>query len=425
MDVYNKVGDVLKEMTQNKTSFKNAIYNRLPQFEADRNFKKIYKIVIEVTKNKKLIDDIIQTFYSDTSIKNYEVFSVLIHEKFISSFNKKIGGKLMKLLKSKEEEVKRFIKERQGNVEEESNSDNIQSNKMFFRINKQKEEPVTFESLSSHTNGGVLEDPNFKGLYHISKKSNELNKIFALKKTSEVIVQSKSSFIPAYYLANFAKSKLANDPTQSFDAIDACAAPGNKTLQLAEYFEKSNIFAFEINPERFETLKSNVLEINNFNNVVIYNNDFLKIDPVDETYSNVKVILADPSCSGSGTFNNSLAETKMNDCCLALAGSEVEQEQLERLKKLATFQRKILSHCMKFPNVKVISYSTCSVFMAENEYVVSKVLNDNPEFRLVKPASKEKFHNGLTDETSACVRICRKCHGIDGFYVALFERIEE
>jgi 16S rRNA C967 or C1407 C5-methylase (RsmB/RsmF family) len=80
---------------------------------------------------------------------------------------------------------------------------------------------------------------------------------------------------------------------------------------------------------------------------------------------------------------------------------------------------------MRFPNVRYISYSTCSIFMTENEYVVSKILNKHPEFKLVDIFTQIKelnFHTGITPETENTLRACRKCNCVDGFYVAIFEK---
>jgi putative methyltransferase len=276
---------------------------------------------------------------------------------------------------------------------------------MYFRINNLIPNKInlTFEDVQQ----------DIDGLYYISKKSKNLYKIFDLRDQSSIIIQTKSSFLPAYFLKKVVKE-------DRFDIIDACSAPGNKTLQLSEYFPKCKLFAFEMNDNRFELLTNNINRHNTTTTIQPIKMDFLKSD-INE-YKNVKLILADPSCSGSGTLNNSLDDESMNQCCLDIAGSEIEQNNISRLKKLATFQIKILSHSMSFPSVKYISYSTCSVYMTENEYVVNKVLKTNPSFRIKK--IEHNFHHGLTQETKECIRTCRKCHNIDGFFVTIFERVK-
>lgn len=48
----------------------------------------------------------------------------------------------------------------------------------------------------------------------------------------------------------------------------------------------------------------------------------------------------------------------------------------ERLQALAGFQRRVLSHALRFPAVQRLAYSTCSVHREENEDVVHAVLQE-------------------------------------------------
>lgn len=50
----------------------------------------------------------------------------------------------------------------------------------------------------------------------------------------------------------------------------------------------------------------------------------------------------------------------------------------ERLAQLASFQRAAVLHAMKFPRVRRVVYSTCSIHQAENEDVVAAILADQP-----------------------------------------------
>lgn len=60
-----------------------------------------------------------------------------------------------------------------------------------------------------------------------------------------------------------------------FDIIDACSAPGNKTLQLSEYLgDRGNVYAFEKDERRFNTLNKN-MEKHLANNVTTTNMNFL------------------------------------------------------------------------------------------------------------------------------------------------------
>ncbi|EJK73696.1 hypothetical protein THAOC_04665, partial [Thalassiosira oceanica] len=244
------------------------------------------------------------------------------------------------------------------------------------------------------------------------------------------------------------------------DYIDACAAPGNKTSHLAALVRqamngsedpgdvkkdkrkkkksnrkaKSTIYAFERSSARFEILqqrmellvpKSSASEVA----VCPVHGDFLKSDPAE--FENVRAILLDPSCSGSGIVNS---PDRFAD--------EGDDKGTRRVQSLANFQLTILKHAMSFPNVERIVYSTCSVHDEENEAVVSTALEehaaqaeeegvaDGDRWTLASPVCLEHWERrgravaGLTEEQARCLV---RCDGLDGdetngFFVSLFVR---
>ncbi|XP_030944249.1 probable 28S rRNA (cytosine-C(5))-methyltransferase isoform X2 [Quercus lobata] len=84
----------------------------------------------------------------------------------------------------------------------------------------------------------------------------------------------------------------------------------------------------------------------------------------------VRAILLDPSCSGSGTASVRLDHLLPSNA----AGHASDVTHTERLNKLAAFQRKVLMHALSFPAVERVVYSTCSIHQIENEDVVKSVL---------------------------------------------------
>ncbi|GFQ02614.1 probable 28S rRNA (cytosine-c(5))-methyltransferase [Phtheirospermum japonicum] len=88
--------------------------------------------------------------------------------------------------------------------------------------------------------------------------------------------------------------------SQKYEVIDACSAPGNKTIHLASLMKgEGKIVACELDKERVKRLKYNV-ELSGLQ---------------------VRAILLDPSCSGHSDHANVM-----------------------RLQKLAAFQKKVLEH---------------------------------------------------------------------------------
>ncbi|XVE53861.1 hypothetical protein DITRI_Ditri03aG0035600 [Diplodiscus trichospermus] len=159
-------------------------------------------------------------------------------------------------------------------------------------------------------------------------------------------------------------------PEPGWDVLDACAAPGNKTVHLAAIMRgKGKVIACELNQGRIKRLEDTV-RLSGAHNIEVLHGDFLRIDPKDPLYSKVRGILLDPSCSGSGT----VAERLDHLLPSYSAGQAVNINETERLNKLASFQKKALAHALCFPQVERIVYSTCSIHQIENEDVVKSIL---------------------------------------------------
>lgn len=103
-----------------------------------------------------------------------------------------------------------------------------------------------------------------------------------------------------------------------------------------------------------------------------------------------------------------------------------------RLQKLAGFQIKILRSALtRYPNVKKVVYSTCSLNPEENEDVVRQVLETNNEFKLV-PADTFMNKAWINFGSSDFGNIGKYClyarpdeDLTNGFFLAVFERLKE
>ncbi|KAL0394200.1 UNVERIFIED_CONTAM: 25S rRNA (cytosine-C(5))-methyltransferase NSUN5 [Sesamum latifolium] len=134
---------------------------------------------------------------------------------------------------------------------------------------------------------------------------------------------------------------VALGPKPGWEVIDACSAPGNKTVHLAALMKgEGKILACELNKERVKRLKDNV-KLAGATNVKVMHEDFLNLDPRDPSYSKVRAILLDPSCSGSGT-----AFERLDHLLPSHNADGTDPVDITRLQKLAGFQKKVLEHAL-------------------------------------------------------------------------------
>lgn len=266
-------------------------------------------------------------------------------------------------------------------------------------------------------------------------------------KEGKVILQDKSSCFSALALVN------GNETRISGDIIDACAAPGNKTCHVAALLYKQisttnppktvqTVFGFDrsssrvkILNDRMATLAPSVVSMDSSKKkkqkfpieISPIHQDFLQVDSNDSRFTNVRAILLDPSCSGSGIVNTPDR----------LADKTIDNDR-NRLKSLSSFQLVALKHAMSFPNVERIVYSTCSIHKEENEDVVAVALQESNamindkslHWKLVSPTSLSTWnrrglkHSLLTEDESKCLIRVDGLEGDDtnGFFVSYFER---
>ncbi|OBZ87903.1 25S rRNA (cytosine-C(5))-methyltransferase rcm1 [Choanephora cucurbitarum] len=240
--------------------------------------------------------------------------------------------------------------------------------------------------------------------------------------SGNIILQDKASCFPAHVC----------QATEGAHAIDACAAPGNKTSHLSALMRNTGkIWAFDLDSRRLELLKrlTNRAGCKNINPV---HGSFLETDPNDAQFAQVEYLLLDPSCSGSGIISrlDHLVDDEDED-----EGKDANgQTQEERLKNLSEFQISIIEHAMKFPKAKRIVYSTCSIHAEENEHVVQKILKNHPEFELAPRESilptwpRRGIPSQINDDKDLADRLVRTIPAEDltnGFFVSCFIRKTE
>jgi len=193
--------------------------------------------------------------------------------------------------------------------------------------------------------------------------------------------------------------------------LDCCAAPGGKTLALADENPEAKITAVELHPHRVRLLQK-MLEGNTRTQVVAADARLL---PVAQSYDR---ILADVPCSGTGTLARN-PEIKWRLASADLA--ELHERQVAIL-------RSALAHLE--PGGRLV-YSTCSLEREENEDVIEEVLADNKSIHLRdcrEELDRLKSDGALTWPDPASLtrgpylRTIPGIHPCDGFFAAVLEK---
>ena len=198
--------------------------------------------------------------------------------------------------------------------------------------------------------------------------------------------------------------------------LDACAAPGGKTLILAERNPEARIVSVETSASRLEQLRKRLAFLGE--RVECRQGDAAAL--TEETAFDLA--LADVPCSGTGTLGRN---------------PEIRHRlRPEDLTRQAERQRAILQAALRavHPGGCVV-YSTCSLEPEENEQTVTQVLTENPNARLVSlaqriealpgegiltPTGAERLRGSLTPD--GCLRLLPGRFHTDGFFIALVER---
>lgn len=199
--------------------------------------------------------------------------------------------------------------------------------------------------------------------------------------------------------------------------LDVCAAPGGKTLILAERNPEAKIVAIEASPQRLARMRERLTSLGD--RVECRRGDAVEIAD-REAYD---LVLADVPCSGTGTLGRN---------------PEI-RHRLQRadLPRQAERQMAILSAAIRAARGggRVV-YSTCSLEPEENEAVVAAILKTHREVRRISMgdrvaamAAEGVFAEHAAERLASCVtaegylRLLPGVFGTDGFFVVLLEKI--
>ncbi|HEY6373693.1 MAG TPA: 16S rRNA (cytosine(967)-C(5))-methyltransferase RsmB [Candidatus Sulfotelmatobacter sp.] len=235
-------------------------------------------------------------------------------------------------------------------------------------------------------------------------EAGDITKTQAFRNGDAVIQDEASQLVAA----------LVRDGSQ---ILDCCAAPGGKTLAIADHNPTAAITAVELHPHRARLLQK-LLHVHpsQSSRIQIVTADAQHL-PVSRQFG---CVLADVPCSGTGTLARN-PEIKW-------------RLTLDDLAELAKRQLAILRSALAqvAPGGRLI-YSTCSLEREENENVVEQALSENHSFRLLDCRTELVRLQAAAELTcpdpawltrGAYLRTIPGIHPGDGFFAAILERLQ-
>ncbi len=281
----------------------------------------------------------------------------------------------------------------------------------FINISKTKWKKTIWINSNKTSVNELLKKLNekkikFKKLHY----SNQAIELIDLKKPGDLIefkkglinIQEKSSMLPALVL----------NPKPRERILDACAAPGNKSIQLSNLMNnKGELVLVEKNFSRFKSLKFNVKKFGLKAEAKL--GDLLKAS----TRKKFDKILLDAPCSSEGLVRKKFDALKNWSPKLVREKSKLQKKLL--LKTIDLLK----------PKGKIV-YSTCSLSPEENEEVINFALKTRKiKLKEIK-VNNFKLRKGLLEwsgkkylkEVEKCKRIYPQDNNSQAFFITLIEK---
>ncbi|KRZ05602.1 putative ribosomal RNA methyltransferase NOP2 [Trichinella zimbabwensis] len=207
------------------------------------------------------------------------------------------------------------------------------------------------------------------------------------------ILQGASSFMPV----------LALDPQEDEKILDLCAAPGGKSSYISAMMKNTGILiANDVSRDRCKAITSNFHRLGVRNAMILFDR-----------------VLLDAPCSGSGVISKDVSV-------------KVSKNLLD-IQRCATLQKELILAAIDRLDARsskgsILVYSTCSIFVEENEAVIDYALRKR-NVKLVDTGLQfgiEGFVRFREYRFHPTMKYCRRFyphkHNMDGFFVAKLKK---
>ena len=196
---------------------------------------------------------------------------------------------------------------------------------------------------------------------------------------------------------------LCCDAGPGMRVLDLCAAPGGKSLTIAEQMQnRGELFSGEAMTGRVKLLKQ-AFDRCGIDRAKPYHGDATILNPAFGLGSFDRV-LCDVPCSGLGVIGKK---------------PDIREKTLDGIENLLLTQQKILQNGAKYlaPNGRLV-YSTCTVNHHENEAQVRQFLQNNQDFSVIAP---QIILSGMRVGECGTLFLPHET-STDGFFAVILER---
>ncbi len=233
--------------------------------------------------------------------------------------------------------------------------------------------------------------------------SGEVTRSKAFRDRTIVIQDEASQLVAAL---------IGSEQKEGSRILDCCAAPGGKTLAIADQNPAADITAVEVHPHRLRLLQKLLsVSTNKIHTVLSDVTHLPRTNPYDR-------VLADVPCSGTGTLSRN-PEIKWR----------LKPEDLSDLhERQVAILRSAITHLD--PGGRLV-YSTCSLEKEENEEVVEQLLAETDsvhqvgcreELDRLRQAGELTWPDPPALTRGPYLRTIPGIHPCDGFFAAILER---
>lgn len=214
-----------------------------------------------------------------------------------------------------------------------------------------------------------------------------------------------------FYVQDISSMLVAHlaDPKQGDTVIDVCAAPGGKSIHIAELLKGTGqVEARDLTDYKVGLIQENI-ERTQMQNMTAVKWDATVLD--ENAVGTADIVIADLPCSGLGVMG------KKTDLKYKMT--------LESAKELAALQKEILKKVQAYVKLEgTLIYSTCTIHTRENMENVNWFLNQYPEFKLapIQTLLPEELRESV--EKEGCLQFLPGVHKSDGFFIAKFRKVQ-